>query len=146
MARDTRPYIVITNELVRHPKYRRLSPEGRCALIELWVHCNEFMTDGHVDSWVFEDYPESVREQLLAARWIYRKPVAGATGVREPSDGDSDGYEMHDYLEHQKSKKEILEHRSHKSSAGALGNHTRHHVQKGIHKAGCSYCENPDAT
>lgn len=145
MAKDKRPYIVITNELVRHPKYRRLSPEARCVLLELWVHCNEFMTDGHVDSWVFEEYSETVRDQLLSARWIYRKPLAGAKGVREGSDANSEGYEMHDYLKHQKSKKEILAQRSNKSAAGAFGNHTRHHTEKGIHKAGCSFCENPDS-
>lgn len=128
MAKDTRPYITVTNELFRHPKFRRMSPEARLALLELWAHCNEFMTDGHVDSWIFEERSDKVREQLLRIGWVHKK---------------DDDYEMHDYLKHQKSKAEILAHKSSKSVAGALGNHTRHHTNEGIVKAGCYWCENP---
>lgn len=130
MSRDTRPYIAVTNELFRHPKFRRLTFEARISLLELWAHCNEFMTDGHVDSWVFEEYPDNVREQLVKVGWVHPK---------------DDDYEMHDYLKHQKSKAQILEHKGNKSAAGAFGNHTRHHTKKGVVKAGCYWCDNPDA-
>jgi len=130
VSRDTRPYIAVTNELFRHPKFRRLNFEARVALLELWAHCNEFMTDGHVDSWVFEEYPPKVREQLLKVGWVDKK---------------AEDYSMHDYLKHQKSKKEILQHKSNKSVAGALGGHTKNHTNKGISKAGCYWCENPNA-
>ena len=131
MSRDTRPYIAVTNELFRHPKFRRLTFEARVSLLELWAHCNEFMTDGDVDSWVFEEYPAKVQEQLVKIGWVHSK---------------GDDYEMHDYLKHQKSKAQILEHKGKKSSAGALGNHTKHHTNKGVVKPGCFWCDNPDAT
>lgn len=130
MSRDTRPYIAVTNELFRHPKFRRISFEARIAVLELWAHCNEFMTDGLVESWVFEDYPEKIQEQLLKVQWV---------------DQTGDSYEMHDYLKHQKSKVEILEQKGKKSASGAYGGHVRHHEKKGTYKPGCHWCENPDA-
>lgn len=130
MSRDTRPYIAVTNELFRHPKFRRLTFEARVALLELWAHCNEFMTDGHVDSWVFEEYPDKVQEQLVKVGWVHSK---------------GDDYEMHDYLKHQKSKAEILALKDQKSVSGALGGHVRHHVKKGVVKTGCYWCENPNS-
>lgn len=128
MARDTRPYITVANELFRHPKFRRISPDARLALLELWAHCNEFMTDGHVDSWVYEEYPAKVQKQLLSVGWV---------------DKNGENYSMHDYLKHQKSKKDILAHKSNKAVAGALGGHTKNHTNKGIVKPGCYWCENP---
>lgn len=130
MARDTRPYITVANELFRHPKFRRMTTDARLAVLELWAHCNEFMTDGLVDSFTFNDRPNEVQEQILSAGWVC------------PLD---DGYEMHDYLKHQKSKEEILELKAKKSVSGAFGGHSRHHVKKGVKKAGCYWCENPDA-
>lgn len=107
-----------------------MSFEARVAVLELWAHCNEFMTDGHVDEWVFEEYPEAIQKQLIAVGWV---------------DKAGDAYSMHDYLKHQKSKAEILAAKGKKSAAGALGNHTKHHTNKNVHKPGCFWCENPDA-
>lgn len=129
MARDTRPYITVANELFRHPKFRRMSTDARLAVLELWAHCNEFMTDGVVDTFTFEGQPGTIQEQVLAAGWAYKA---------------DDWYEMHDYLKHQKSKEEILAHKAKRSMSGAFGNHARHHTSKGVMKAGCHWCENPD--
>lgn len=129
MARDTRPYITVANELFRHPKFRRMPIEARLAVLELWAHCNEFMTDGVVDVFTFEAQPGTVQEQVLAAGWAYKA---------------DDWYEMHDYLKHQKSKEEILDLKAKKSIGGAFGNHARHHTNKGVTKKGCYWCENPD--
>lgn len=131
MSRDTRPYITVTNELFRHPKYRRMSFEARVALLELWAHCNEFMTDGRVDGWVFEEYPDKICEQLLTVGWAY-------------ADGDS--YEMHDYLKHQKSKAEILELKEKRSVSGAYAAHCRFHLKRGKPKSDCYWCNHPDET
>ncbi|WP_346921720.1 hypothetical protein, partial [Glutamicibacter creatinolyticus] len=62
-------------------------------------------------------------------------------GWVHPKDDD---YEMHDYLNHQKSKAQILEHKAKKTVVGAYGGHTRHHVKKGVVKPGCYWCEHPD--
>lgn len=130
MARDTRPYITVANELFRHPKFRRMTTDARLAVLELWAHCNEFMTDGLVDSFTFSDYTKAVQEEVITAGWVHVNDA---------------GFEMHDYLKHQKSKEEILALKAKKSVTGALGGHTRHHAKKGIKKAGCYWCENPDA-
>lgn len=130
MARDTRPYITVANELFRHPKFRRMPIEARLAVLELWAHCNEFMTDGLVDSYTFEAQTAKVQEHVLAAGWAY--PV-------------DDAYEMHDYLKHQKSREEILAHKEKKAVTGAFGGHSRHHLKKGVNKPGCYWCEHPDA-
>lgn len=129
MSRDTRPYITVANELFRHPKFRRMPIEARLAVLELWAHCNEFMTDGVVDTFTFESNATEVQEQILAVGWAYKA---------------DDWYEMHDYLKHQKSKEEILAHKAKKSIGGAFGNHVRHHEKKSIAKPGCHWCANPD--
>lgn len=130
MARDTRPYITVANELFRHPKFRRMPIDARLAVLELWAHCNEFMTDGVVDAFTFEAQPGTVQEQILLAGWAYKA---------------DDWYEMHDYLKHQKSKEEIMAHKQQKAVTGAFGGHSRHHIKKGVKKPGCYWCEHPDA-
>ena len=125
MLDDTRPYITVTNELFRHPKYKALGRSARLRIIELWAHCNEFMTDGAIDAGTWSEVPAKERKELLAAGWVEE----GAAGL-----------ECHDYLRHQKSRKQIQELKAGRSDAGRYGSHVRHHANKGVTDPGCPHC------
>ena len=125
--KDKRPYITVTNELFRHPKFRRLSDKAKLYLLELWGTCNEFQTDGLIEHAVLHAQGKKVADELLNG-WVETTKTAGV-------------YYMHDYLVHQKSKVEIELHKAKKSTAGAIGAHTRHHEKKGIFDISCEYCQ-----
>jgi hypothetical protein len=137
MPRDTRPYITVTNELFRHPKFLRMSRSARLRILELWARCNEFKTDGYVDDGTWSEIPAKERKELTENGWI------------ELRDGRR---ECHDYLKHQKSKKELEALKSNRSGAGTYGTHVQHHERKGIVKPGCPFCpeeppiDEPDPT
>jgi hypothetical protein len=53
----------------------------------------------------------------------------------------ADGYEVHDYLDFQRSKEEIDAFRSAKGDAGTLGNHKRWHVARRRFDSDCEHCK-----
>lgn len=125
MPEDTRPYIVVTNELFRHPKFRALSRSARLRIIELWAHCNEYMTDGEIDAGTWAEIPAKERKELETAGWVER---------------DTAGRRCHDYLKHQKSRQQILELKADRAEAGAFGAHSRHHLKRGRFDPSCKWC------
>lgn len=132
-TKDTRPYITISNELFRHPKFRRLSDKAKLWLLELWAYCNEYRTDGFVDVHILNEKGAKITAELMVN---FVETTA-----------DNDMFYMHDYLDHQPSRKEIedriQEKRSRASTGGKLSAHNRHHVKKGIVNPDCELC--PDA-
>lgn len=128
---DRRPYITVTNELFRHPKFLRLTPAAKIHLLELWAHCNEYRTDGVVEAHILNQPGKKLGKELLTAGWV------------EPSN-TTDIYLMHDYLDHQPSRAEIEQRMAKKSAAGAQGGHVQWHEKKGVKKEGCYWCENPE--
>jgi hypothetical protein len=125
LAKDTRPYIVVANELFGHPKFKKLTPPARLYVLELWAHCNQYMTDGAVDKDTLYARGKQVAEQILATGWAHP---------------DGDDFQMHDYLKHQKSRQEIEEHKLKKRMAGIKSNHTRNHVAKEQVDPNCILC------
>jgi len=129
MAKDTRPYITVTNELFRHPKWTGLpNDKTRVYLMELWGHCNEFRTDGAIAKHVLHARGAAVAKALLALGWV------------EPTN-DPNTYAMHDYLDHQPSKKEIEKRIENKKTAGRLGAHNQWHVKRGEFDPACTFCQ-----
>lgn len=128
-TKDTRPYIVVAHEFPRHPKTQQLSDAGFRALIELWCYCNEYLTDGAVPKVLVDRQYKKPARELLALGFM---------------EADGDGYRMHDYLKHQKSRAEVEEDREKKRSSGARGgkegSHKRWHVDRGIFAEDCELC------
>lgn len=126
MAKDTRPYFTLTNEYPRHRKIRNLSDKAFRLHVELIADCNEAKSDGKFS-----------KNELNM-----RGPKAGKElieiGLVEQIDG---GYQLHDYLSHQHSKKQIEAFKANKSDAGAFGAHVRHHIKKGVTEPDCQHCQ-----
>ena len=127
MAKDTRPYITVTNELFRHPKWLRLSDKARLYLLELWGHCNEFRTDGMVEDFILDAKGPKIRQELVKVGWV-------------EITHDPDVFYMHDYLQHQPSKDEIEDRIADKKTAGRLGAHRQWHVKRNRQDENCVYC------
>lgn len=107
MPRDPRTFITVHDGMPEHHKIEALSDKAFRALIDLWCWCSRNLTNGVV--------PESVWLKRTTAK------VRGelVPGLAEPRiDG---GVQMHDYLEHQRSKDEVLELREKRARAGRLG-------------------------
>jgi hypothetical protein len=107
MPRDKRTFITVHDGMPEHHKIEALSDKAFRALIDLWCWCSRNTSDGHVPEsvWLKRTTPK-VRSELTPS-------------LAEPS--DDGGVDMHDYLEHQRSKKEIEELRTKRSRAGSLG-------------------------
>ncbi|MBH0778778.1 hypothetical protein [Nocardia bovistercoris] len=46
---DSRPFITITVDMPRHPKFAALTKGQKFLIVEAWCHCGEYLTDGVVD-------------------------------------------------------------------------------------------------
>lgn len=107
MPRDKRTFITVHDGMPEHYKIEALSDKAFRALVDLWCWCSRNESDGKVPAAVWTKRTTAgVRRELL------RELVEAST------DGD---VQMHDYLEHQRSKAEIAELRRKRSAAGSLG-------------------------
>jgi hypothetical protein len=112
---DARTFIKVHDGLDEHPKVEELSDRAFRHLITLWCYCSRNLTDGKVAerTWKRITTPATTRE-LLANRLA--KQVEG-------------GYEMHDYLEHQRSRAEVEGLSEKRRAAGKKGGMARAQAQ-----------------
>lgn len=115
MPREPFEYVKVDNKLPDHPKLDGLGPSTRVTLmgtlIEIWCYCDRLRTDGWIS----------------ARKW---RELASATGRRLALDlgfveevGDS--YQVHDYLDRQRSRAEIAALSEVRRKAGSKGGFAR---------------------
>lgn len=111
MPRARRNFVAVDNRMPRHPKVEPLSDAAFRLLITLWCECDEHESDGKVkaSTWARRGTAKARRELLDA-------------GMAEPA---GDDFQMHDYLDHQRSAAEIHELREKRSVAGSKGGKAR---------------------
>jgi hypothetical protein len=130
MPRDPRTYITVHDGMPDHPKIEGLSDRAFRMLVSCWCFCSKNTTDGFVKQSSWEKRGSAkFRQELIDA------------GLAEVVPG---GVQMHDYLEHQRSAEEIAEQRVTKQESGklggAIGNHKKWHVNRGLFKKDCEWC------
>lgn len=123
---DLRTYIRVHDGMPDHPKVDGLSDAAFRLLVTTWCWCSRHLTDGRVPAatWKKRGTPKARRE-------------LAAAGLVEEVDG---AVQMHDYLEHQRSAEEVREIREARGKGGALGNHVRWHVRRGVTDPECELC------
>lgn len=127
-VREEITYILVHDRMPDHPKIRPLSDAAFRLLVRLWCHCGEHVvTDGKLDADVW----------LTMGTTKTRKELLDRRLVEEHDDGM---YEVHDWLDIQRSAAEVEALRAKKSEAGKMGNHRRHHVAKRIVAPDCPLC------
>lgn len=102
---DDRFFIKVHDGFPEHPKTIGLSDKAFRAVVEFWCYSHRAGTDGKIPHALFNRLPPKVRKELLVDYAVMHE----------------DHVEMHDYLEHQQSSKEIAELRKARSEAGRLG-------------------------
>jgi hypothetical protein len=107
MARANWEYIRVDVLLPSNPKLDGLSSSTKWSLIELWLHCGQHRTDGFVRDKIWVTIGTPTGRRKLVER-----------GLAERVRG---GYQMHDYLGHQRSKAEIEALSAKRSAAGSKG-------------------------
>ncbi|MFC9769308.1 hypothetical protein [Rhodococcus jostii] len=109
MPKDKRPYITVTLDMPDHPKYAGLNRAQKMLLIEGWIHCAKYLTDGVMDIKVWNKFGTN-RDRIS---------LLDCESVATNSDGTSVLFV--DYLEHQSSRSEVEAKRNQARSAGQKG-------------------------
>jgi hypothetical protein len=111
VARPNWEYIRVDVLLPDNHKLDGLHPAAKWTLIELWCHCGQHLTDGYVRDAVWRKIgTANARRQLIEHN------------LAERVDG---GYQMHDYLQHQRSRAEVEELKKKRAEAGRKGGNAK---------------------
>jgi hypothetical protein len=120
-------YIAIHDEMPEHPKVEPLGDASFRLWVETLCYCSRRENDGYMDAAVW----------VKRGKASTRKELEDAGLVELHDDGR---YEVHDYLDMQRSRAEIVALKAKRSEAGRIGNHRKHHVARGIVAKDCNYC------
>jgi hypothetical protein len=90
-----------------HPKLDGLSGAAKWTLVELWCYCGHHLTDGFVRDAKWKQFGTAA----IRARLLER-------GLAERAEG---GYQVHDYLGHQRSREEVTDLKEKRRKAGEKG-------------------------
>lgn len=109
------PWVKIDDGFSEHIKMVEVGPLGMALQMAALCYCNHHLTDGYV--------PGSVAKRLIDLDGM---PVTFGQLAKKMIDAgvwtvDGDGYRIHDYLEFQPSKDQVMAEREQKRSAGAKG-------------------------
>lgn len=109
------PWVKIDDEFSEHPKMVEVGPLGMALQMAALCYCNHHLTDGYV--------PGSVAKRLIDLEGM---PLTFGQIAKKLIDvgvwtADGDGYRIHDYLEFQPSKDQVVADREQKRTAGAKG-------------------------
>lgn len=128
MADDGRTYIRVHDGMPDHPKVDALSDRAFRLLVETWCWCSRHLTDGHV--------PKSTWSRRGSAK--ARRELVDAGLVEDLGEK---GVQMHDYLQHQRSRSEVAEVTAARRAAALKANHSRWHTgPKGRLDPTCALC------
>jgi hypothetical protein len=133
VADDGRTYIRVHDGMPDHPKVETLSDRAFRLLIETWCWSARHLTDGRMPRavWNRRATPKARRELVDAGLVIDHGP---------------DGIEMHDYLQHQRSRAEVAEISANRRAASIKANHTRWHTgPKGKPDSACPLCNGSES-
>lgn len=123
---DYRPFVRLDHGMPENPKVVGLSDSAFRLYVEAICWCSRQETDGAI--------PEPMMRRLgsvKATNELTRSKLVNRT---------DEGYEIHDYLDFQRSSAEIQAYRDAKGKAGALGNHQRWHVARRKRDKDCEFC------
>lgn len=119
-------WIKLDNTCPDHPGLVGLSDAAFACWVRGLCYASRHLTDGFL--------PRAALRTLGTAK-AAADLVASGRWHETP-----EGWLIHDYEEHQRTRDEVEERRAVKGNAGTKGNHQRWHVDRGIHEPECRYC------
>jgi hypothetical protein len=115
-----------------HPKVRKAGRDSALLFLAGLGYCGRYLTDGAI--------PKDALDVIAAEAWTTKK--AATKLVQQNLWHDmGEHYQVHDWHQWNRTRDEAEEKRTKKSGAGALGNHRRWHVDRGITDPGCELCQ-----
>lgn len=111
MARPNWEYIRVDVLLPSSRKLDGLSPAAKWTLVEMWCHCGQHLTDGFVRDAIWRKTGSAAARRQLVDNHL-----------AEQVDG---GWQMHDYLGHQRSRAEVLDLKAKRAAAGRKGGNAK---------------------
>lgn len=142
---DSRRWVKISLDLPRHPKMMVVSVPARWLFVELLCYCSEYMTDGVVPEIVAKRLASNIVSDTLS-NLLNKMPskelsimlsemlstglsnlvdrlLEELTGNGDPAtlSVEGDTYVIHDYLDHQASRKDVLARQKRLREAGRRG-------------------------
>lgn len=121
----------VSDRFFSHPKVRRAGRDAALLYQAALGYCSMHLTDGAI--------PKEAVDLLAVEAWTTKK--AAGPLVRERLWHDmGDHYQVNDYGSWGRTRAEVEDQRRKKSGAGALGNHRRWHVDRGVRDPGCPHC------
>ena len=123
---DTRPFVRLDHGMPENPKVAGISDSAFRLYIQAICWCSRQETDGKI--------PLAMMRRLGPAKSAVELARAELVETTET------GYTIHDYLDFQRSSKEISAYRSARGEAGAIGNHQRWHVARRKRDPKCEFC------
>jgi hypothetical protein len=107
MATDPRLFFKLHNGFPEHPKAFELSDKAFRQLIEAWCYCSRNLNDGKLSkAQFFKLFSAKSRKEVMTVGFVVES---------------ENGYEMHDYLEHQQSAEQVETRRTKRAAAGSMG-------------------------
>lgn len=126
---DHRTFVRIDDGYPEHPKVLPLSDAAFRAHVEsiCWCSRQDGRTNGRI--------PKAVARKKFRA-----KAITELVKARLLEDAGDD-YEVHDYLDFNRSGEEVAAFRESRGDAGTLGNHKRWHVARRRWDKDCKHCQ-----
>lgn len=125
-TREEITYILVDNRMPANKKIAPLSDAAFRLVIESWCWCSAHGRDGEIPLRVWNGMGSKTARKALTDAGLVE--LGGTDAV------------IHDYLDIQRSQAEIKAAKAAKSSAALVGNHRRHHVNKGVRDDKCPLC------
>lgn len=123
---DARPFVRLDQGMPENPKVVGLTNASFRLYIKAICWCSRQETDGAI--------PAAMMRQLGSTKATTELVSAGLLLTTAA------GFDVHDYLDFQRSNKEIAAYRNARGDAGALGNHQRWHVARRKRDPKCEFC------
>lgn len=108
-------WVKIDDQFADHPKIREVGPIGMAIQVAALCYCNRFLTDGVLK----KESAKALVTSLTRDKNFVKKMVSAGLWDEHP-----EGYIIHDYLEYNPSKTEVLDTRERRSEAGRIGGET----------------------
>jgi hypothetical protein len=143
------PWVTFDDQYPIHRKVSGLSDAAFRLHTAAIFWCSRNLTNGFIQKADLGDVRPQLRAPGRFAAECVSRGVWHVSGFDCPSQTcpaprDGDGWVVHDYLEFQETKVNVLTRRAEtgvkKSFGGKLGNHIRWHANRGISDPGCWWC------
>lgn len=106
---DSRTYITVHDGMPDHPKVMPLSDAGFRLLVTGWCWCSRYLTDGVMPMEVWSRFGNKrARDELVRTAHVHLTP-------------DGTSVSFHDYLDHQRSREQVMDLRRKRAEAGRKG-------------------------